>query len=351
MDSHQGDPVIRKLATVPTASGLAARLAMAHLVRSGINPVPLLSRSGVSQSALSNHGRISVSSQIELLDLISADTKDVWFGLTLAQDFDMREIGMLYYVAASSRTLGDALRRIERYARVGNEALTVQVDTASTCRIGLSYAGIPRHRDRHQMECLMFALLRLCREMTGRKLAPLRTHFAHHRSGKFDRIRRLFGCDVEFGAYADDMHFDPAVLALPLIQADPFLNEIMVKMVEEVLSGRTSNSSPFRTIVENTIAPLLPHAQASARLVANRLGMSERTFARRLSEEGLRFGEVLDDMRRDMAIRYLDDDNLQARQIAWLLGFHQPSSFSHACRRWTGKSPSDLRRRRLTPSS
>jgi len=71
--------------------------------------------------------------------------------------------------------------------------------------------------------------------------------------------------------------------------------------------------------------------------------MSERTFARRLTEEGLRFGEVLDEMRRDMAIRYLEEDNLQATQIAWLLGFQQPSSFSHACRRWTGKSPSKLR--------
>ena len=85
------------------------------------------------------------------------------------------------------------------------------------------------------------------------------------------------------------------------------------------------------------------HAEASTKTVANRIGLSERTFARRLAAEGLSFGEILDHLRYDLAVRYLDED-MQTSQIAWLLGFHQPSSFSHACRRWTGKSPSEFRR-------
>lgn len=345
MVPHHDVPIVRKLAAVPTAVGLAARLAVAHLVQSGIDPAPLLSRSGVSKADLSSQRRIKVLSQIELLAQASRATNDAWIGLTLAKDFDLREVGMLYYVAASSLTLGDGLRRIGRYARVGNEALTVQVDKAPTCRIGLSYAGVARHLDRHQMECFMFALLRLCREITGRKLTPLGVSFAHHRSGNLEKMRRLFGCDIEFDAYGDEMRFDPTVLAIPLVKADPFLNEIMGAMGEEALSARPSNSSAFRALVENSIVPLLPHAEANARAVARRLGMSERTFARRLSQEGLSFGEILNDMRRDMAMRYLEDDNLQTSQIAWLLGFHQSSSFSHACRRWTGKPPSEFRSR------
>lgn len=343
MVTHHDGAIIRKLAAVPTATGLAARLAVAHLEQLGINPAPLLSRSGVSKTDLSNHTRISVLSQIEFLGQISHATKDNWIGLTLAQDFDLREMGMLYYVAASSQTLGDALQRIERYARVGNEALIIQIDKAA-CRIGLSYAGVPRYLDRHQMECFVFALLRLCRQITGNKLTPLRTSFVHHRTGNLDKIHRLFGCDIEFDAYADEMHFDPAVLGFPLVNSDPYLSKIMVEVGEKTVSVRTSNTSPFRTVVENTIAPLLPHAEASARSVAKRLGMSERTFARRLAADDLSFGEILNQLRRDMAIRYLEEDNLQASQIAWLLGFHQPSSFTHACRRWTGRSPSAFRR-------
>ena len=78
--------------------------------------------------------------------------------------------------------------------------------------------------------------------------------------------------------------------------------------------------------------------------VSRSLGLSERTFARRLASEGLSFGAVLDELRRDLAVRYLEEPGLQISQIAWLLGFHQASAFSHATRRWTGKTPSQYRR-------
>jgi AraC-like DNA-binding protein len=63
-----------------------------------------------------------------------------------------------------------------------------------------------------------------------------------------------------------------------------------------------------------------------------------------LASEGLTFGEILDGLRRDLAVRYLEQPDLQISEIAWLLGFQQPSAFSHACHRWTGKSPSEFRR-------
>ena len=120
----------------------------------------------------------------------------------------------------------------------------------------------------------------------------------------------------------------------------------MVKNCEDAIAARAPSISPFRTEVVNIIAPLLPHAEARAKTVAHRLGLSERTFARRLDAEGLSFGEILDQIRRDLAVQYLEE-NLRASQIAWRLGFQQPSAFSHACRRWTGKSPSEFRRARV----
>ena len=72
--------------------------------------------------------------------------------------------------------------------------------------------------------------------------------------------------------------------------------------------------------------------------------MSERTLARRLAEEDLTFVEVLQQLKASLAIRYLEDDRMPISRIAWLLGFEDASSFSHACRRWTGKSPREIRR-------
>jgi AraC-like DNA-binding protein len=76
--------------------------------------------------------------------------------------------------------------------------------------------------------------------------------------------------------------------------------------------------------------------------------MSERTLARKLSDEGLNFTEILQQLRRDLAVRYLDDRKLHVSKIAWLLGFHEVSAFTNAFKCWTGKPPSqDADSRRL----
>ena len=341
---EQSATVVRRLVAIPTAAGLAARLASAELKRRNIDPAQLLARAGLSAAALDRRDRISVVSQIEFLELASHEVGDEFFGFGLAEKVDLRELSMLYYVTASSDRFGDALRRFERYVCVGNEALVARIHTGTVCRVSLSYTGVPRHLDRHQMEFFTLVVLRLCRQLVGRMLVPLAVSFVHHRSDDLQRVRKLLGCEVEFDAPADGLSFDAALMDIPLVGADPFLQELMLKSCEEAIAVRTANVSPFRTVVENAIAPLLPHAEAQAKAVAKQLGLSERTFARRLAAEGLSFGEIRDELRRDLAVRYLEEPKLQISQIAWLLGFQQPSAFSHACRRWTGKSPSGHRR-------
>ncbi len=330
---------------MPTSIGLMAHLAVAHLERHGKDPAPLLALSGLSQAALASRQRIKVRAAIDFVERASRAVEDDWLGLTLAADFDLREIGMLYYVAASSQLFRDALKRLDRYVRIADEALVVRIVKGPDCRIVLSYVGVPRHVDRHLMESFAVTLLRLCRQLVGKKIVPVAASFVHHRpNGR--KMEHILGCDVSFDAYEDAMSFDASLMDLPLVGYDPYLNELMVKNCEDAIADRLSNISPFRTEVENIIAPLLPHGEARAKTVAHRLGLSERTFARRLASEGLSFGDILDQLRRDLAVRYLQEDH-QASQIGWLLGFQQPSAFSHAYRRWTGKSPSEFRRSRV----
>jgi len=332
------------LTSPPTTQGLASRLAVAELQRRNMDPRPLLARSRLSAADLADRKRIDARSQIAFLELVAETTGDDWIGLTLGQEFDLRELGMLYYAAASSHRLGDALRRLERYARVGNEALLIHVQKSDACLIGFSYAGVPRHRDRHQIELFVVGVLRMCCQFAGRRIMPISAHFIHHRSGDLRRIRSVMGCEVQFGAKADEIRFASEIMDLSLVGHDPFLNELMLADCEAAMAARTSSFGSLRTAVENTVGPLLPHAEASARKVAEQLGLSERTFARRLAAEGLGFGEILDDLRRDLAARHLQERELQVSQIAWRLGFGQPSTFSHACRRWFGKPPLEYRR-------
>ena len=118
---------------------------------------------------------------------------------------------------------------------------------------------------------------------------------------------------------------------------DPRLNKILVKVCEETLSTHESNTSAFRTKVENIISSSLPHGHARAEIVARKLGVSERTLARRLAQEGVTFIEVLQQLKASLATRYLDEGQMPISKIAWLLGFEEVSSFSHACRRWLGE--------------
>ena len=330
---------------MPTSIGLAVHLAVAQLERRGIDPAPLLAQSGLSQAAVAKRERIKVKSVIDFLERVSRAVEDDWLGLTLAADFDLREIGMLYYVAASSERFGDALKRLDRYVRIANEALDLRIvkGYGLPCRTFLCGGAPARGPTPDGGLCgrALAALSPACRE---ERSCPFRRAFVHHRSdGR--KMERILGCDVSFDAYVDEISFDASVMDLPLLGYDPYLNDLMVKSCEEAIAARASNISPFRTEVENTITPLLPHGEAQAKTVAQKLSLSERTFARRLAAEGLSFGEILDQMRRDLAIRYLEE-NLRASQIAWRLGFQQPSAFSHACRRWTGKSPSEFRRSR-----
>lgn len=103
---------------------------------------------------------------------------------------------------------------------------------------------------------------------------------------------------------------------MPIVEADPYLNGLLIAYCDEALSRQRTNRGAFRSNVENTIAPLLPHGKARAGEISRRLGVSQRTLARRLSLEGVTFSEVVESLRSDLSERYLSDQSLSISQIA-----------------------------------
>src|SRR5262245_31161788 len=146
------------LASIPMAGGGLSSLAIARLQSAGVPVAPLLKRVGLTPEVIADpEERLSVRSQVALLDEAAVALKDDCLGFTLARDFDPREIGLLYYVMASSQILGEALKRLARYSKVTNEALAFGYREGNRLLISLSYSGVPRHSDRHQIEFCMFA--------------------------------------------------------------------------------------------------------------------------------------------------------------------------------------------------
>ena len=332
------------LASIPMAQGGLTRLAIARLEGAGVPVAPLLKGVGLTPELIADsEERLRVQSQIKFLDEAAIALKDDCLGFTLAREHDPREIGLLYYVMASSQTLGDALKRVARYSQITNEALVVRYREGNRLIINLSYSGVPRHSDRHQIEFCMFAALRICRVLTGQNLVPQHFSIAHYRSEGTAEMSRFVGTKVEFGADTDEFALNSNARELPVIHADHHLNDLLLKYCEAALADRGAGGSQLRTSVENAISSVLPHGRVLIEDVARSLGMSKRTLARKLSNEGLNYSEIFEHLRRDLAVRYLDDRKMHVSKIAWLLGFHEVSAFTHAFKRWTGKTPSQLR--------
>ena len=328
---------------LPSTVGGMTRLAFARAKAAGIALDPLLKQAGLSHHEIEDpQSVIKVRDQVNFLNIVAVALEDDFLGFHLAQTVELRQLGPLYYVLASSDTLLDALQRAVRYSSIVNEGISLRCIDGKSIRISFHCIGVGRHLDRHQIECFVTALVRMCRHLTGLRLLPDRVRLMHHRAPNAE-FAEFFGDNIEFDATADDITFSNNIRQSSVVSADPYLNKLMISYCEEAISHRQSTRGPFRSRVENVVVPLLPHGKAQASEIARQLAVSQRTFARRLSEEGLSFSRLLDDLRSDLANRHLADRHLTISQIAWLLGYRDVGAFSHAFKRWTGKTPGQAR--------
>lgn len=322
------------------------RLACAHARRLGVSLPPLLRRVGLTVSDIKDdNSPVPVEAQIRCLNLIAEALGDNQLGFHIARQMDLRGTGFLYYVAASSDSLGEALMSVARYSAIVNEGVDLRIKVGNLLALGLGYAGVPRLSDRHQIESWLVAVVRFCRAMAGRDLQPIGVNIMHQRIPESVELDAFFGCAVDFGADTDEVLFPNEVSKLPNMSADPFLNKLLIKYCDEILSRRKAPADMLRANVENAIAALLPHGQASIEKVAQRLGITSRTLRRRLRAKNLSFARVQRELRIALAKRYLAEPNLPISRIAWLLGYREISTFSHAFKRWTGRAPRAARSR------
>ena len=131
-----------------------------------------------------------------------------------------------------------------------------------------------------------------------------------------------------------------AAFAARLLTSDPGRLKVLGPFCDNAAKERNT----LCAAVEKEVEKLLPHGKAQKKTVARALGMSTRTFSRKLAVEETTYEEVVDQLRRSLALQYLKDPGMSLSQISWLLGYECSSSFSHAFRRWTGNSPSLARK-------
>ena len=343
---------LKQIGSLPSCGGLLSRRAYVEARKRGIEVEILLKQAGLTMREIEDEeAQLPVSGQIKFVGLVADAIGDRNLGFHIAQESDLREIGLLYYVAASADTLGDALRRLERYSFVANEGILLRVKKGKSIRVRFEYAGVARHMDIHQIELWITALVRICRRLVGRDLGPIHARIMHRRAEEEYELAKFLDGRIEQGSDVDEVEFPAAAWHFRVVTADPYLHRMAVRCCEEALARHETSASPLKVRVENAIAALLPHEQAHSDAVAAELGMSSRTMARRLASEGLAFAGILKELRSALARRYLADRSLRISQIAWLLGYSEVGTFTRAFQRWTGKTPSAARaRQRRSPN-
>ncbi len=340
---------------LPTTTGFAAREAIAMLRKHNIATAPLLHRAGLSEHGLAladeSKGlpeRVSAIGQCKFLEYAAEAMDDSAFGLHLARQIDPRDVGMYFYAGSAARDLGEALGLFSRHCRIVNESFRLTQGSADTA-IEFDFVGLPRYASRHNMEFVVAGIGTALRTITGHNAAPTKVAFAHNRNSDVREFERFFGCPVEFGAPNTAFQISADALRLPLITADPKLLRVLRPYCDAAATERNTKPGTLRSAVEAEVEKLLPHGKAKAENVAKVLALSLRTLARRLADEGTTYGEVVDQLRRSLAIQYLKDPDMALAQIAWLLGYEGSTSFNHAFKRWTGRSPSAARNQKQLP--
>jgi hypothetical protein len=149
--------------------GVATRLAYARAHERGVATRALLRKADLTSQELADmQTRLPVRSQIEFLNLVAAALDDGMFGMNLAFDLDPRRAGLFYYVLASSDTLLQALERSARFTSIVNEGVLQKCIHGRRVGLAVTYSGVRRQDDRHQMEFWLTALVRICRQVTGK---------------------------------------------------------------------------------------------------------------------------------------------------------------------------------------
>ncbi len=344
----------RKTAPPPAADDdrIPARRAVAALRKHDIDPAPLLQRVGLSEQDLDNQeNRISSAAQARLLEFAADALHDPSLGFHLAAEVNPRELGLPFYVASAAKDLGEAIALLVRYCRIVNEAIRAQLMRRSgDLVIDVNVVGVPRFRAAQNAELAVAVILKGLREITGRNVHPTNVTLVHMRNSDSTEFERFCVCQVEFGASSDQLVFSNQSLALPLVTEDMHLLDALRPICDEAAKQRETAPGSLRALVENEAQKLLPHGRARMHNVAMRLALSTRTLARRLASEGTTFEEVLDELRRSLALQYVKTSSIPLSQIAWLLGYEGPTSFNQAFRRWTGRRPSALRAEILLPA-
>lgn len=311
---------------------------------------PLMDRFGLGPDLLAAPAaRVSIPRFMRLGQAAAEACGDPALGLVMGEQSRPVDAGRAGLAAAAAPTAGQALRTLVGYSLLTSQNSRGIPSVSDDGRVAEFYSIRPYNIFNYfVVDSVLAAWVQFLRTITGRQRVVERVEIEYSSRGLEERFSRWFDCPVLFGAHCNRIVLHPGTAALPSLQAQPAVYELLRgechRELEQLRAGWNTGDR-----VREVLAPLLQGGTPSLESVALQLGIAPWTLQRQLSTEGTGFRELIDATRRDMSLDYLRETNLSLSEIAWLLGFSGPPAFQKAYRRWFGLSPG-VHRRQLRES-
>lgn len=310
----------------------------------GLSRNTLFAASGVRPQALENpSGRLSFSDFNLLAGVALQRCQEPALGLLLGQRLNVSTHGILGYAVLASANLGQAIQFALRYYRVLGLAFDLdiveqpgrlQLRAVESMPLGplSQFAG----------ETLFASLHSIAQFLLGSPLQGLALGFAFAAPNHVQRYLEVFAVQVQFDQPYHWLSLPQSYLEQPMTLANPGTVQMCEQQCEAILASLDVQDGLLTRVRRLLLArpgdfPDLPSA-------ANALHTSSRSLRRHLSALGTSYQQVLDEVRKRLALQYLTTTHLPLYEIAFLLGFSDPSNFRRAFKKWTGKAPGEYRR-------
>ncbi|WP_272084954.1 AraC family transcriptional regulator [Nannocystis bainbridge] len=270
---------------------------------------------------------------------------DPALALHAAEAIPFGHFDVVDYVAGAAPTLGEGLAALARYFRIVRADFRLQFEAdADEGRLRLELPPSFGPAAPYSIEFTLACMLTRFRVTTQVRFAPSEMRLGYPEPAHVSEYRRVFACPLRFGADATVLRFTRATLELRQPGADARLRVVLERAASEVLA-RQRAATGLTAQVRQALSQELRGGVPTCEQVARRLAIGVRTLNRQLQAEGTSFRDQLAELRCELALGYLGDRRLAISEVAYLLGFSEPSAFHRAFKRWTGHSPQVWRKR------
>ncbi len=316
-----------------------------QLVRElGGDPSERLKQAGIDPAVLSKPGSvIDYRSRLRVMQGAARKLSCPDFGLRLAaMQAAQPDIGPIGVVMKNSKTLGQAIALWVKHNYAYTHATRVRLEPDCAKHrlvIWLEFLldGTPDRRQGVE-HALMLAALNICK-MTGGAARARRILFSHEPQSPLNTYRAYFGCDVRFGERADGLMLNDSDLSCPIVNSDPAIFQMATSFME---SRYPQREPPLHARVRCLIQRYLGTKECTSERIAADLFLHPRTLQRRLRAESTSLESIKDEVRREVALRYISEAGISLKRLAEMLGYAETSVVTRSFNRWFSATPRQL---------